>query len=176
VRIATALIVLTLLTGPVAGQGVTRDEALASAYPGATITAERVFLTVAQRAKAAELAGVEVESSLVARYLATRDGQVVGRAYIDTHQVRTKRESLLIALDVDGRVRRVEVTAFLEPPEYRAPAAWLRQFGSKELGDDLAVDRAIRPLAGATFTSRATTLAVRRVLAIDTVLTEGSRR
>ena len=36
---------------------------------------------------------------IYARYVARRGGAVVGRAYVDTHVVRTKRESLLISVD-----------------------------------------------------------------------------
>ena len=153
-----------------AAQGISREEALAAVYPGADIRAERIFLTQAQVAQIAKRAVTDPASALVARYLATRDGQVVGRAYVDTHNVRTKRESLLIALDARGRVIRVDVTAFLEPSEFRAPDPWLGQFRGRALDDDLAINRAIRPIAGATLTARAATSAVRRVLAIDELL------
>lgn len=154
-------------------QGISREEALAAAYPGAQVRAEQVFLTAAQQKQVEAGAGAEVPSPLVARYLATRNGAVVGRAYVDTHTVRTKRESLLISLDDKGRVSRIDVTAFLEPSEFRAPEAWLRQYRDRALGDDLQVNRAIRPIAGATLTARATNTAVRRVLAIDGILNAG---
>ena len=64
---------------------------------------------------------------------------------------------------------RIDVTAFLEPGEYRASDAWLRQYRDRVLDDDLGVNRAIRPIAGATLTARAINSAVRRVLAIDEV-------
>lgn len=154
---------------------MTREEALAAVYPGASVEAERVFLTGDQTRRASELARVEVESPLVARYVAREGERVVGRAYVDTHVVRTKRESLLIALAPDGAVLRVEVTAFLEPREYLAPDAWLRQFDARPLGDDVALQRAIRPIAGATLTAEAATDAVRRVMAIDEVLESGEQ-
>jgi hypothetical protein len=150
---------------------VSREEALTRVYPGATIRADRVFLTEAQKATAAALSDADISSPLIARYVATAGGKVVGRAYVDTHVVRTKNESLLICLDESGRVKRVEVTAFLEPPEFQGSEAWYAQYQGKALTDDLNVHRAIRPLAGATLTSSATTRAVRRVLAIDQVLT-----
>ena len=156
-------------------QGLTREEALAAAFPGAQIRGEQIFLTRAQQQQAAARGGDEVSSALVARYVATSGGAVVGRAYVDTHTVRTKRESLLISLDDKGQVKRIDVTAFLEPGEYRAPEAWLRQYRDRTLRDDLAVNRAIRPIAGATLTARATNAAVRRVLAIDEVLRGGDR-
>jgi hypothetical protein len=163
--------VLVLVGAPLHAQ-ITRDEALALAFPGASIQAERIFLTDAQQKKAAAIAGTDVPSLLIARYVARKDGRFAGRAYVDTHVVRTKRESLLISLEPNGSVKRIDVTAFLEPPEYRAKDAWLGQFGGKPLTDDLQVQRAIRPMAGATLTARATTDAVRRVLAIDRVLAE----
>jgi hypothetical protein len=149
---------------------ITRDEALAAVFPGAQISSEQVFLTADQQRLVEQRAGGAAASALVARYVASRDGKAIGRAYVDTHTVRTKRESLLISLDAAGSVMRIDVTAFLEPAEYRAPDAWLRQYRGRTLGNDLAVNRAIRPIAGATLTARATNEAVRRVLAIDEIL------
>ncbi len=167
-----ALVVgLCVTAATLQAQGITRDEALADVYPGAQIRAEQVFLTAAQVKRVAATAGSDVSSPLVARYLASRDGRLVGRAYVDTHVVRTKKESLLISLDADGRLLRIDVTAFLEPPEYRASEPWLRQYRGRALSDDLGLNRAIRPIAGATLTARAANAAVRRVLAIDHVLT-----
>jgi hypothetical protein len=151
-------------------QGISRDEALAAVFPAAQIRQEQVFLTAAQQAQARTRAGVDVPSALVARYIATRDGHVVGRAYIDTHTVRTKKESLLVSLDENGGLKRVDVTAFLEPIEYRPSEAWLGQYRNRQLDDDLGINRAIRPIAGASLTARAANTAVRRVLAIDEVL------
>lgn len=165
------LVGLLSVTASAAQPGlITRDEALAAAYPGAEVEAERVFLTADQTTRAAALSGGEMPSALVARYIARRGGQVVGRAYVDTHIVRTKRESLLISLDPAGHVKRIDVTAFLEPREYQASERWLAQYDDRQLDDDLDLQRAIRPIAGATLTAIAANAAVRRVLAIDQVL------
>lgn len=166
----TGAVITALVAALSAAGGITREEALAAVYPGAAVRAEQVFLTSEQQKAAADRAGVDVPSALVARYIASHDGHVVGRAYVDTHVVRTKKETLLVSLDAEGRVKRVDVTTFLEPGEYRAPEPWLRQYQSRRLDDDLGVNRAIRPIAGATLTARAVNVAVRRVLAIDNVL------
>lgn len=149
---------------------VQREEALAAVFPGATIAADRVYLTASQARRIAELSRDDVHTQIYARYVARRNGVVVGRAYVDTHVVRTKRESLLISLDASGRVRRIDVTAFLEPPEYIPAARWVQQYYERPLSDDLAIMRAIRPIAGATLTTHAVNGAVRRVLALDQVL------
>ena len=174
-----------------AGRQLARDEALSLAFPGAMLSASRLFLTEDQMAAAAARAGVPVPTPLIARYSARANGILVGRAYIDTHVVRTKKESLLISLDATGRVKRVDVVAFLEPSEYLAPDLFLDQFSGRGLEEDLRVQRAIRPIAGATLTVGAVTEAVgrsrpavsraaaaeavRRVLAIDAVLESTGR-
>lgn len=175
------LVVATLvlmISGLASAQGVSRDEALASTYPGASVKTEQLFLTAAQQKMIADLGG-SATSAFVVRYVATKDGQTIGRAYVDTHTVRTKKESLLIMLDALGRVKRVEVTAFLEPAEFHAPEAWLRQYKDRTLAPDLDLNRAIRPIAGATLTAKATNAAVRRILAVDHVMQSaetGSRK
>ena len=78
----------------------------------------------------------------------------------------------MVTVDPAGRVGRVEVLAFDEPPDYLPRAAWYRQFDGKALDAELDLRRAIRPVTGATLTARATTAAVRRVLAIHQVLEE----
>ena len=162
--------IIALLTATSAFAQISREKALAAIYPGSELRADRVFLTEAQVRQARQMGEVAIPSSLIARYIAMRDGQVVGRAYVDTHTVRTKNESLLIALDAAGRVKRIEVTAFLEPPEYQATRTWYDQYNGKVLADDLRLHRAIRPLAGASLTAKATNEATRRVLALDQVL------
>jgi electron transport complex protein RnfG len=169
-RKAAAAAFLVLLLPGVSIAQASREEVLKRVYPSTTIQSERQFLTEDQMKRAAAISGVDVPTALIARYVASAGGKIVGRAYVDTHVVRTKNESLLICLDESGKVKRVEVTAFLEPPEFRGNDAWYGQFRDRTLTPDLNLNRAIRPIAGATLTGTATTRAVRRVLAIDQVL------
>jgi len=164
------LIPALAFVGFVDAAGITREEALKLAFPDATIQSSVVFLTEQEKKLAAEASGVEVSTALVARYVAVREQSIVGRAYLDTHVVRTKKESLLIILDPDGRVKRVEVVAFLEPPEYQPNRRWYEQFDGKDLAPELQLKRQIHPVTGASLTAKATTEAVRRVLAIDRIL------
>ena len=163
---------LVLAAGAAAAQTgeITRDDALAAVFPGATIDADRVFLTDGQVERIVELAGEDVGTKIYARYIARRGGVVVGRAYVDTHIVRTKRASLLISIDAQARIRRIDVTAFMEPPEYIPSQPWRQQYYDQPLSDDIAVQRRIRPIAGATLTTGSVNAAVRRVLALDQVL------
>jgi hypothetical protein len=153
------------------------EEALELAFPGSTTTRETIFLSDQQRNSVAARSGADVSSSLATRYVAQReDGTVLGWAYLDTHRVRTLPETLMIVLDPEGRVRRVEVVTFREPLEYLPREGWYGQFEGRELDDDLALKRDIRPITGATLSARATTEAVRRILALHAVIGEEAAR
>ena len=170
-RFAAAL--AALLVGGAAWSTVliTVDEALDLVFPGATTDRETLFLSDQQREEVARLSGSELKSSLATRFEATgNNGGVLGWAYLDTHPVRTLPETLMIVLDADGAVKRVEVVTFREPIEYMPREGWYRQYEGQELDDDLALKRGIRPVTGATLTARATTEAVRRVLALHQVV------
>jgi hypothetical protein len=151
---------------------LTVEEALQLAFPGCEVARRTAFLTPEQVRRARELAGAEVPSALVIYYVANRGGQPAGTAYFDTHRVRTLPETLMIVVDPRNRVSRIEVISFREPEEYLPRGAWYEQFLGKALDADLQLKRGIRPVTGATLTARATTDAVRRVLALHRVISE----
>jgi hypothetical protein len=157
--------------GPLAAKVfLTVDEALHLAFPGCVVERQTIFLTADQRARAKQLAGSEIKSGLVNPYHATREGKDAGTAYFDTHVVRTLSETLMIVIDSQGKVARVEVLAFAEPEDYLPPGIWYGQFLGQALSDDLALGHHIRSVTGASLTARATTEAVRRILALHQVL------
>ena len=81
-------------------------------------------------------------------------GPVLGYAVLQSHVVRTKRETLLLAFEPDGRIRRIVVLSFLEPPEYKPSERWLGQFAGKTAADRLAVGDDLAPISGATLSAR----------------------
>lgn len=149
---------------------LTVDEALELAFPGAQVAKETVYLTDEQRARAKKLAGAEVDLKIARPYVARKDGKLVGTAYVDLHRVRALKETLLVVVDPEGRVSRMELLAFGEPLEYVPKTEWYAQFTGKKLDDELHLKRSIRGIAGATLSARATTDAVRRVLAVHAAL------
>ncbi|MAW59528.1 MAG: FMN-binding protein [Planctomycetes bacterium] len=170
-RIVPALLAcLTLLGQAAASQTLQPKEALQLAFPQATIERCSITLDKKQRARVEELAGHKLASARVRPYRAMLDGKCVGTAYFDTRKVRTKAQTLMIALDAAGKVKRIEVLRFDEPREYRAPAKWMAQFPGKSLSGTLKIKGEIRNLTGATLTARATLDAVREALAVHQVL------
>ncbi len=154
-----------LLASGLAAQQVTESEALALAFPGATLRRDEVELTTAQRDAAQKAAGHEVPARAV-RHVATKDGAVVGVGWIDVRKVRTHSQTLLVVIDPKGVVQRVEVLAFAEPKQYRPRPEFFAQFVGRSLDGDLQLRRAVRPVAGATMSAKAAVEAVRTVLAL----------
>lgn len=148
-----------------------RDQALARAFPPpATVERKTYFLTEAERESASRLAKARIESSLVVAYVGRGPKGILGTAYFDTHTVRTMPETILVTVKPDGSVGGVEVLAFGEPEDYLPRPRWLGLFGGKRLEPNLAVGRGLAHVTGATLTTRAIAEAVRRVLAIHTVM------
>lgn len=178
--LAAALILLASVAGTAFGAGpggagrvlIALDEALALCFPGCRIERGTEYLTPEQMAEAERLSGQPLEGAIVHPYGAWRDDELVGTAYVDTHRVRTLRESILVVVGPDERVARIEVLAFAEPVEYLPRGSWYAQFQDKRLDGELHLSRGIRGISGATLTARATTDAVRRVLAIHRVLAQ----
>jgi len=149
------------------------DAALAIAFPGCEVERVTCTLDEKQREAVAKLASQkEFTKASTFAYVARKDGKVVGTAFFDSHVVRTKRESLLIAVDPAGRVLRVDTIVFQEPPEYVAQEAFYTSLEGRAQGRELQLGRGLDGTTGATLTCRAVADAARRVLAVHSVLGE----
>jgi Na+-translocating ferredoxin:NAD+ oxidoreductase RnfG subunit len=151
---------------------ITQQEALATAFPGATIDRRTAFLSEADLVAVRKAAGPEVPvgQAVVTYYVARRDGNPVGVAYFDRHRVRTLNEVLMIVVEPDDRIRSIELLRFAEPPEYQPRAPWLEQFEGRGLDAELSLQSGIATMTGATLTSHAVTRAARRVLALHATI------
>ena len=149
---------------------MTRDEALALAFPECEIERGTNYLTQEQVDEIAKLAGVKFEAKIVHPYVARKEGKLVGTAYFDAHRVRTLRESIMVVIQPDGKIGRIEVLSFGEPVDYIPRDSWYAQFNGNKLSDELQLKRKIKTVTGATLTARATTDGARRILALHQTL------
>lgn len=174
--VAVLVVALATVASPPAAAKVlmTVDEALELAFPGCAVERTTVYLTEEQVRRVAREAGDAFEERVVHPYRATCGGRPGGTAYFDTHRVRTLAETLMVAVDPGGTVRRIEVIRFDEPLDYVPRQPWYDQFLGLELSPELELKRSIQPVTGATLTARATTDAARRVLALHRVLGDGT--
>ena len=107
---------------------------------------------------------------MIVLYTAWRDGELLGFAHIDVHNVRTKPEAFLVVLTPEGVVRSVRILAFHEPLDYLPTDRWYTQFEGKSTEDRLLVGRDVHGVVGATLSARAAADGVRRMLAYWQVL------
>jgi Na+-translocating ferredoxin:NAD+ oxidoreductase RnfG subunit len=154
---------------------VTPEEAVREAFAGAPTDKHTDYLDEAQAAAITRLAGSPPSSRIVISYRASKDGRALGAAYLESHIVRTLPESILVVLDPQGRVSKVEILSFDEPDQYRPKPRWMDQFTGRTLDGELSLSKGIRGVTGATLSSRAITAAVRRVLATHQVLSAGAK-
>lgn len=148
-----------------------REEALGRAFPPpAKVERRTFFLTDSEKERASRASRSKIDSALVVAYVARGPSGPVGTGYFDTHTVRTMPETLLVTVRPDGTLSAVEVVAFNEPEDYLPRRGWLKLFSGRRLDDELAVGRGLAHVTGATLTTRVIADAVRRVLAIHSIL------
>lgn len=171
--VPTLLVLAALLPGA-AGAAVfeTQEQALARAFPPpARVVRSTSYLSEEQVEAARKSAQTPVDSAVVTRYAAFgADGAPLGTAYFDAHVVRTAREVLMVVVAPDRSVRSVDVLAFGEPQDYLPRGGWLKRLEGKRQEDGLFVGRALSHVTGATLTTGAIAAAVRRVLAVHSLL------
>lgn len=152
---------------------LTQQEALRLAFPApAEIERHTAFLTADDLARARRLAGADVELAqrVITYYIGRGPDGPVGVAYFDAHRVRTLNEVVMLVVRPDGRIGRIEVLMFAEPPEYGPPDGWIEQIEGRALTSELSLKGAIVNMTGATLTSQAMVRAARRVLALHEVI------
>jgi hypothetical protein len=145
---------------------LTRDQALIAAFPGARIERREFALGVDEVQVVQQRARVKLSSRLAPVYLAWRGDTLDGTAFFDMRTVRTMPAVFMVVVAPDTTVRRVEVLAFHEPPDYRPPDRWLTTWDGRALSDRLWPHRDLRNLSGATLTARSVTESVRQSLAL----------
>lgn len=165
------MLLLALACVALSGPGKTfhsQEEAFVLAFGKAEVQRTQHYWTKTERAALGELAGAKKVGGTHAEYQSkTKQGKVVaGRSvWFDTRMVRSKPQTIMLIIDAEQRVEKLVVCSFAEPLDYKPVARWYKQFEGRQLNDDLQLKKGIHGVSGATLTSRATTAAVREVLA-----------
>ena len=176
VAAALAFLLLGLLAAPRADAKVfhSQEEALELAFPEADrIDSQTYFITSRKKRAIEKLARSELESEIITLFSGWRGDELLGRASIDVHTVRTLPEAFMVVLSPAGQVTSLRVLAFYEPSEYMPTARWYGQFDGadqEKLSGGLRLGRDVHGVVGATLSARAVTRSVRRVLAFHSVL------
>ncbi len=166
------LVMMMVVTAGISYSKVDITKHIKKYYPEAEVEVRNIILSKDKLERAKKIARVNIRTRLISFYI-IRDsrGNILGYAFVDTHRVRTKPETVLYIISPEGKIEIIEVLAFLEPPEYKADERWLKLFVGKTIRKDkLALKKDIPNVTGATLTSRAITKSVRKVLALWEVI------
>jgi predicted DNA-binding protein (MmcQ/YjbR family) len=146
---------------------MTRGEALKNVFPDAdNILKRNIFLSKDQVEKIESLSKTKLYSRLFVFYEGKKGNETLGYAVIDTHQLRSKTETIIVAINPDGTLKLTEILAFFEPSEYMPSKSWLGLYQDKPLDDSLWLGRGVPNITGATITSNALMKSIRSILAV----------
>lgn len=164
---APPAIVVSIAAPGHASQYLSVEQAQKLAFPTATRFAEaHVVFSPGDVAAIERRSGEKVRTRGQQVWRALVDDRLAGFFVVDYVIGKHLVIDYAVALEPDGRVRRVEILQYRE--SYGGEVAgrgWLEQFVGKTSRDPLAVDRDIRNISGATLSSHHVTEGIRRVLA-----------
>lgn len=174
--LSAVLLFCVVVSSAVATVFYSKEEAMELAFgKDAQVEMLSLFPTAEETAQIEQLAKAKLESNLFSFYVGKKQGAVLGYAAIESHNVRTKPETLLIVLNPDGSLRQVVTLAFHEPPEYMPPERWFEQLKNHAV-TELNFGNEIQGITGATLSTRAGLASARKVLAIYQVMLQGKAK
>ncbi|MFZ4715345.1 MAG: FMN-binding protein [Bacteriovoracaceae bacterium] len=141
---------------------LTVDDALKNYYPGCKVTEENLFLTDQQLKELEQNLGHQSKTKLFTRRVVDCKG-TKSFLYLDSETVRTQAQVLMIVVNAQNILEKVEVLAYNEPEEYIPMKKWYESFVGKGSGNETP------HISGATLTNKATVNSVNKILAIHMV-------
>ena len=146
----------------------TPEEALTKVFAKAdTLWTEEWSPTPQERMELEGRLGWRVEDETFAIHRAGKDGQDLGFAVITEEQGRFKPITFIVKMSAERRVDMVLVMVYRESRgDGVKRQRFLKQFRDKDTSDHLRLNRDIVGVSGATMSSRALAMGVKKVLAI----------
>ncbi|WP_457594382.1 FMN-binding protein [Hydrogenimonas sp.] len=164
---SSLLLILLCLSQPLEAKKVDLEAMLRSGY-GDSVRIERksLLLTRAEAVDVQKAARMRLSSRIVRLYLVKRDNKTLRCGVVLSRKVRTKKAAVLYLITPEGRIDRIEILAFAEPPEFKPSGRWLALFDGKSLAEPLRSGEDIPAISGATLSARNVADGARLALAI----------
>ena len=165
------LVALGALPAAYAAEYLSVEAAQRAAFPEATAFAPVLLgLGADARARLAEIARPPgAREPQVWRALAGT--RLLGTFYVDAVIGKQEYIGYAVALDVNGRVLRVDILAYRETHGWEIRnERWRAQFAGKTAADPVQLNQDIANISGATLSCRHVTDGVRRLLALHALL------
>jgi hypothetical protein len=166
----TLFFAILSLAGPARAQGVyfsTRDLLADFFRSSQNVTYQKVELAGDMRARVKTRLGYEPKKGSYTFFIAQSNGKVDGYAFIDDENGEHLPITFAVKLSPTGVVERQEIVEYCEArgDEVR-DLSFRKQFVGKSVADPLCPDRDIAVVSGATISSRAMAVGVKRALVL----------
>jgi Na+-transporting NADH:ubiquinone oxidoreductase subunit NqrC len=150
---------------------LTVEQAQLLLFPGAEFTAEQRAITPEQERAIEKASGVTVRNRNLNIWRVSTGGWIIVDQVIGRHD----NIPYVLGLESDGRVRGIEILEYRESygGQIREPL-WRAQFIGKRHGAQLALNRDIKNISGATLSCRHITDGIKRLLATHAVILAGN--
>jgi H+/Na+-translocating ferredoxin:NAD+ oxidoreductase subunit G len=177
--ILTAALSLMVVSGEARAQTVyfsTRDLLADFFKKSETVTYQIVSVGAGDRERLEKKLGYALPKSKYTFFVARTGGRVDGYAIIDEEQGEHLPITFAVKLSPDGKVERQEIVAYREPrgDEVR-DERFRKQFVGKSAADPVAAGLDIAAVSGATISSRAMAVGVKRALVLFDELVKPTR-
>jgi len=137
------------------------EQAQATIFPGAQLTAAFVTLTKEQAAAIEKKSGVNVRKNEVKLWKSSDGGYFIVDEVVGKHEFFT----IAVGLNADSSVKQIEIMDYKESYGYEVRnEAWRKQFTGKTSAAHLKLTDDIKNISGATLSCRHVTDAVKRLL------------
>ena len=136
---------------------------------GVPVESKKLYLSQKNVDKLSERSESKFTNRIFSYYEASKNGKRVYTAYLITHRLRTRTQTLFIVFKANGEMKSAEVIAFYEPEEYIMTQPWLKQFNNKKVNNMPTQNEVIR-VSNSTISYNETTKAIRRIANVNSFI------
>lgn len=131
-----------------------------------SVEQQNVILNDVQMQQLVKASQQPIATKIYRLYIAKNDLKTVGYGVLLNKKVRTKTAISLYLIDMNGKIKSIEIVAFNEPIEYLPTKTWLDGFDNKSNANTLRLNEDIPTTTGATLSARAITDGARVALSL----------
>jgi hypothetical protein len=135
-----------------------------------SIEQKTIILNEKQVQQLSKVSQQVIDTKLYRIYIAKNGPATVGYGVLLSKKVRTKTAIALYFIDMDNRIKSIEIVAFNEPIEYLPTKTWLDGFDNKNSTNALRLNQDIPTVSGATLSARAITDGSRLALSLINIV------
>ena len=135
-------------------------------FSAKSIEQKTIILNEKQVQQLSKVSQQVIDTKLYRIYIAKNGSTTVGYGVLLNKKVRTKTAIALYLIDIEYKIKSIEIVAFNEPIEYLPTKTWLDGFDNKNSTNTLRLNQDIPTVSGATLSARAITDGSRLALSL----------